>query len=229
MRIRVFQHVPFEGPANIARWAEGRGFPVAATRLYAGEELPPLDAFDCLVVMGGPMGVYDEAQYPWLAHEKRFLERALSAGKRVVGVCLGSQLLAEVLGGRVYRNAHREIGWHSVRRARDAERSAPGSILPAEFLAFHWHGDAFDLPPGALHLLSSECTANQAFEYGKALGLLCHLEVSPESAAAMVEHGAAEIDGGPYTQPAAAILAAPPARYTELERHLAALLDRLVD
>jgi GMP synthase-like glutamine amidotransferase len=229
MRIRVFQHVPFEGPANIARWAEGRGFPVAATRLYSGDEPPPLDEFDLLVVMGGPMGVHDQARYPWLAAEKRFLDRALGAGKRVVGVCLGSQLLAEALGGRVYRNAHREIGWHAVRRGRDADRARAGSALPAEFAAFHWHGDAFDLPPGALHLLESDCTRNQAFECGTALGLLCHLEATPQSVAAMVEHGAGETGGGPYSQTAAEILAAPPARYAALERRLAALLDRLVD
>jgi GMP synthase-like glutamine amidotransferase len=229
MRLHVFQHVPFEGPANIARWAGRRGFPVVTTRLYAGQEPPPLDEFDLLAVMGGPMGVHDEPRHPWLKTEKRFLERALGAGKRVVGVCLGSQLLAEVLGGRVYRHAHAEIGWHAVRRGRDAARSSIGPALPAEALAFHWHGDAFDLPPGALHLLSSECTPNQAFECGTALGLLCHLEVTPESVAAMLEHGADEIGAGPYAQSAADILAAPRERYAALEGYLAALLDRLVD
>ena len=188
-----------------------------------------MDAFDWLVVMGGPMSVSDEDVYPWLSVEKRFLERALGAGKRVVGVCLGSQLLAEVLGGRVYRNRHKEIGWHPVQRGRDEDRSRAGSVLPAEFVAFHWHGDAFDLPPGALHLASSECTGNQAFECGTALGLLCHLEVSAESATAMVGRCANDIGEGPYMQTSAEILAAPPARYVELERHLAVLLDRLVD
>ena len=212
MRLRVLQHVPFEGPANIARWAEGRGFPVGATRLYSGDEPPPVDEFDLLVVMGGPMGVHDQARYPWLAAGKCFLERALGAAKRVAGVCLGSQLPAEALGGRVYRNAHREIGWHAVRRGRDADRAPAGSALPAECAAFHWHGEAFDLPPGALHLLTSDCTPNQAFECGRALGLLCHLEATLQSVAAMLEHGAHEIDSGPYSQTAAEILAAPPER-----------------
>ena len=92
MRVRVFQHVPFEGPANITRWAERRGFPVATTRLYADEQPPSLDEFELLVVMGGPMGVGDEAACPWLKTEKRVQERALGAGKRVLGVCLGSPI-----------------------------------------------------------------------------------------------------------------------------------------
>ena len=107
--------------------------------------------------------------------------------------------------------------------------SPPGSALPAEFVASHWHGDAFDLPPGALHPLDSDCPPNQAFECGTALGLLCHLEATPQSVAAMAGHGAGETGGGPYSQTAAEILAAPLERYAALERHLAALLDRLVD
>lgn len=202
---------------------------MSVTRLWESQPLPALDEFEMLAVMGGPMGVGDEALYPWLAAEKRLLERALRAGKRIAGVCLGSQLLAEVLGARVYRNANREIGWHTVRRGRDAHRSRFGQALPAEFTAFHWHGDAFDLPPGALHLLTSDCTTVQAFECGTALGLLCHLEVSPASVAALVEHCAAEIDGGPFTQTPAEILAAAPERYAALEPLLAALLDGLVD
>lgn len=227
MRIRVLQHVPFEGPAAIGRWAAARGHDLAVAHLYAGQPFPPLDEFDLLVAMGGPMGVCDEALYPWLAPEKRFLERALGAGKRAVGICLGSQLLAEVLGGRVYRNAHREIGWHTVRGGRDAARSQFASVLPAAFTAFHWHGDAFDPPPGSLHLLSSDCTQNQAFECGPALALLCHLEATPESVAALLEHGAADLDGGPFTQAAGEIRAAPPERFEDLYRLLAVLLDRL--
>jgi GMP synthase-like glutamine amidotransferase len=107
--------------------------------------------------------------------------------------------------------------------------SPPGSALPAEFVASHWHGDAFDLPPGALHPLDSDCPPNQAFECGTALGLLCHLEATPQSVAAMAGHGAGEAGGGPCSQTAAEILVAPPERYSALERHLAVLLDRLVD
>ncbi len=221
--------MPFEGPEAIANWAGERGFEVAASHLYAGEELPPLDAFDLLVVMGGPMGVHDEAAHPWLVSEKRFLERALGVGKRSLGVCLGSQLLAEVLGGRVYRNAFREIGWHTVRCGRDAARSRFSSLLVPEFTAFHWHGDAFDLPPGALHLLSSDCTANQAFECGPVLALLCHLEVTPESVATLIDNCGGDLKAGPYTQTATEMRSALPARYHEANGLLASMLDRLVD
>ncbi len=200
MRIHFLQHVPFEGPARIATWARGRGHALATTALFRGDPLPRVRDFDWLVAMGGPMGVHDEAEYPWLIAEKKLIERTLRAGKAVLGVCLGAQLLADVLGARVFRNRHKEIGWFPARRAPGAERSEIFRSLPGEFLVFHWHGDTFDLPAGALHGAESDGCWNQAFECGLAWGLQFHLEATPASVGALLQNCSAEIGSGPFEQ-----------------------------
>jgi len=120
MRIQCLQHVNFEGPASIETWARERGLSMEKTDLSAGAALPGCDDFDWLVVMGGPMNVYEESAYPWLAGEKRLIGDAIGRGRLVLGVCLGAQLIASVLGAAVYRNSHREIGWFPVNRGEDA-------------------------------------------------------------------------------------------------------------
>ncbi len=130
MRLHVFQHVSFEGPAEIARWARERGHTFSVTEWFAGASAPHLDLIDGLIVMGGPMNIYEHRAYPWLVEEKKFLAHAIAHGRPVVGVCLGAQLLADVLGGKVYQNPVREIGWWPI-RWRDTARSAPGwDFLP---------------------------------------------------------------------------------------------------
>ena len=126
MRIRCLQHVPFEGPAHLAFIARDRGMTLERTRVFDGEELPGTDDFDLLAVMGGPMGANDEAAYPWLAAEKKLIERSIREGKLILGICLGAQLIADVLGARVSRNHHREIGWFPVRRGAEAGSCATG-------------------------------------------------------------------------------------------------------
>src|SRR3712207_6761729 len=111
LRIQVFQHVSFEGLGSMESWAASRGHAVACTRFFAGDKPPAPEAYDMLIVMGGPMGVHDEAELPWLKDEKRAMAAALKAGKPMLGVCLGAQLLADVLGARVAKNREREIGW----------------------------------------------------------------------------------------------------------------------
>jgi GMP synthase-like glutamine amidotransferase len=228
MRIHVLQHVPFEGSAGIGAWAERQGHPVATTHLYCGDPPPALDVFDRLVVMGGPMGIYDEQGHTWLATEKAFLRRAVDAGKSIVGVCLGAQLLADVLGARVYRNAHREIGWFPIDLTAEGGADPVFGPLAPGLSVYHWHGDTFDLPPGAVHLARSAGCAQQAFLYGgRVLGLQCHLETTPASLAGLVEHCADEIAPGPYVQDAATMLAAGPADYGRIHQALCGLLDRL--
>jgi GMP synthase-like glutamine amidotransferase len=114
MRIHYLQHVPFEDSAKIGEWARDTGHTVTCTRLCDEEALPPLNSFDWLVIMGGPMNVYEHQAYPWLVPEKRLIERAIEHGKFVLGVCLGAQLAADVLGGPVTKNRYREIGWFPV-------------------------------------------------------------------------------------------------------------------
>jgi GMP synthase-like glutamine amidotransferase len=230
MRIRCLQHVPFEGPAGIADWAADRGHALEIIPLHEGAEPPETGSFDWLVVMGGPMGVADEARYPWLAPEKAFIADAIAAGKTVVGVCLGAQLIAEALGARVYPNGEKEIGWMPV-ELTDAGRASPVlGFLPPSFPVFHWHGDTFDLPAGAVHLARSGPCANQAFSYdGRVLGLQFHLESTLESVAAIVEQCADEIVPAPHIQSAARMLAAGADDYARLRDVLCGVLDRLAE
>lgn len=202
MRIHTFEHVPFEGPGAIADHAAKRGFPLARTRLFAGDPLPSVKDFDLLVVMGGPMGVYDEGQYDWLAAEKQFLRQAMAAGRSVLGVCLGAQLLAEALGAGVAKNPEREIGWLPVRLTPWGKTSPAFAGFPAEFSPFHWHGDTFSIARGASCLASSEACANQAFAVGaKFVGLQFHLETTAESMEALIANCADELaSGGAYVQ-----------------------------
>jgi GMP synthase-like glutamine amidotransferase len=226
MRIRCLKHVAFEGPARIADWAQSRGHMLATTKLFHSQPLPAVEDFDWLVSLGGPMGVHDEAQYPWLTAEKQLIEQTVLAGKPVLGVCLGAQLLADVLGAGVYRNQQKEIGWFPVRRAPLAAVAETLRSLPAEFVPFHWHGDTFQLPAGALHMAESAGCRNQAFECGLAWGLQFHLEATPTSVEALIRNCAAEIGSGPYEQICDEMLR-DPARFLALEPILDGLLDRM--
>ncbi len=197
MRLHVFQHVAFEGPGEIARWARERGHVLRTTAWHDGAKAPDLAKVDGVVVMGGPMNIYEHRAYPWLKAEKEFLARALENGRPVVGVCLGAQLLADVLGGRVYQNPTREIGWWPVRWRAEA-RAAPGwKFLPKTSTPLHWHGDTFSLPPQAQWLAESDACAHQAFAWGRlALGLQFHLEANTQSLGAMVENCGDELKNG---------------------------------
>jgi GMP synthase (glutamine-hydrolysing) len=197
-RIHCIEHVPFETPGHIADWVVERGHSFATTRVYHHEPFPALETFDALVVMGGPMGVHDGARYAWLTEEKRFIEASLQGEKRVLGVCLGSQLVADVLGARVYKNRFQEIGWFPV-HGTEAGRAQWG--LPLHLNAFHWHGDAFDLPTDAVQLAKSAACEQQMFALGtKVLGMLFHAEVTRAGIEDFVRHGSAELGDGHYVQ-----------------------------
>lgn len=209
LRIHYIQHAPFEGLGSIEAWITARGHRLACTRQFAGDPLPSTETFDWLIVMGGPMGVGDEAAYPWLAPEKRCIRAAIDAGKTVLGICLGAQLIASALGAAVYPAPAKEIGWHPVRRS-DIGRDHPLlAAMPDEFTVFHWHGDTFDLPAGAQLLASSEGCRHQAFIVGdRVVGLQFHFEVTPQGVEQMLGEGAGELDGaGRHVQSADGIRA----------------------
>jgi GMP synthase (glutamine-hydrolysing) len=151
--------------------------------------------------MRRPMGVYEQEQYPFLRAELRLIERALAEHKPVLGVCLGSQLLATALGASVEKGKRKEIGWHPVTLTQEARTDTLWRSVPSSFMGYHWHGDAFDLPPSAIPLAASELTPYQAFRYDDATyGLLFHLEVTPSIIQDMVttfdeEWRAAGVDG----------------------------------
>lgn len=208
LNIQVFQHVPFEDIGCMAAWAGSRGHSVRYTRFHAGELPPDPGAFDLLIVMGGPMGVHDESRLPWLVGEKRAIASALKADKAVLGVCLGAQLMADVLGAPVTRNRLPEIGWHKVALGADARRTWMAQAFPPEFTAFHWHGDTFEVPSGAVGLGSSEACARQGFLYGdKALALQFHPEVTEAGMEELIRECGDELRPGPFVQDAAAIRA----------------------
>lgn len=179
MRISWFQHVPFEDLGCIAPALLARGHDLQVTRWYAGESAPALADYDALIIMGGPMNVDEFDAHPWLRAERAAVRAAIDAGKPVLGICLGAQLIAASLGAPVTRNAHTEIGWFDVYRPDGAARGALLDGIPERFAAFHWHGDTFAIPPGAQLLLSSEGCMHQAYQLGsRVLGLQFHLEVT---------------------------------------------------
>lgn len=184
IRVHWLQHAEHEGLGCIEPWLQQRGYAVSATRWQRGERGPAADSFDWLVVMGGPMNIYEYEAHPWLREEQALIHDAVVNKKQVLGICLGAQLLANALGGTVTRNKEVEIGFFDVRLKSEAIRSPLFRLWPTRFPAFHWHGDTFAIPAGATHLMSSEACANQAFmaEGGRLVGLQFHLEVRPDEA-----------------------------------------------
>ncbi len=178
--VYALQHVRCEPPGRIQHALEAEGVRIRAIRAFAGDPVPrEMGEALGLVIMGGPMGVYDREAFPFLVDELRLIENALKKGRPVLGVCLGCQLLATALGGRVRCGPRKEIGWYPVRLTEAARTDPLLGSSPESFVALHWHGDVFDLPPGAERLAFSAVTENQAFRYGEnAYGFLFHMEVT---------------------------------------------------
>jgi GMP synthase-like glutamine amidotransferase len=224
----VLQHVPFEGPGTIAAWARSRGHTLGVIALQDDEDISDATSADALVVLGGPMGVGDEARFPFLRAEKQLLRAYLEAGRPVLGICLGAQLLADVLGARVAPMGYREIGWFPLRWTA-AARSLPGCArVPHEMVALHWHGDTFALPPGTIRLASSDACSEQGFATpgGRAVGLQFHAEMSTNDVAALVLHARGDLaPAGAHVQSEADILAGHARHGPRLQMLLDALLD----
>ncbi|RYY80071.1 MAG: type 1 glutamine amidotransferase [Moraxellaceae bacterium] len=216
MRIHVLQHVAFEGLGCIDHWVQSRQATVSFTRFFSSDKnyLPAIDAFDLLIVLGGPMSVNDQTQYPWLAQEKVFIQQAIAARKPVLGICLGAQLIAYSLGASVYANNLKEIGWFTVEALPNLPEQA--FAFPRQATVFHWHGETFDLPAATIHLAKSAGCPHQAFQYQDyVIGLQFHLETTANTAAQIVAHCADELadeltKNQPYIQSGAQILALTP-------------------
>jgi GMP synthase-like glutamine amidotransferase len=227
MRVHVLQHVPFEGLGSIAAWLDDRRADVWWTRFHASAELPDVRAVDFVIALGGPMSVNDEASLPWLVAEKRFLASAIAARKPVLGICLGAQLIASALGARVYPGPWKEIGWFPV----CAEPAPPGSFpFPASVTVFHWHGETFDLPPGAILLASSPGCRHQAFQLGgHVLGLQFHLETTPDAAEAMIANCPHDLAPDRFVQPEMELRSAPADAYRTANNLMTRVMDFLSD
>jgi GMP synthase-like glutamine amidotransferase len=211
MKIHYLQHVSFEDPGFILTWTKNHGWGVTNTPLYnypkGGASFPPMGDFDWLVIMGGPMNVYQEAEYPWLAEEKVFIKQAADNGKVIIGLCLGAQLLSCVLGGAVTRSPYKEIGWLPVTLTPEARSLPLFSFLPENPLVFQWHGDTFSIPAGAVLLAESAACKNQAFMYqDRIFAFQFHLENTREIIQALAHHCGDELAGGQATQAGSAYI-----------------------
>lgn len=226
MRVHWLQHAEHEELGCIAPWLAARNDHVRRTRLYDGDPLPAVTDFDWLIVMGGPMNIYEHDRYPWLIQEKKLIRDACVTNRKVLGICLGAQLLADVLGGRVTQNRHVEIGFFGLSLTDEGASSQLLAGFPDGFPAFHWHGDTFAMPHGSRNLLKSDACVNQAFAVGsRQLGLQFHLEVTHADAQRWLDVDAPAPDR--YVQPAAEILRDAD-RFAENNRWMDRILERFV-
>ena len=226
MRAHCLQHAPFEGMGTIEAWLRNKGYGITATLLDAGDLLPKAAEVDLLIIMGGPMSVNDEAGFPWLVPEKEFIRGVIDAGIPVLGVCLGAQLIANVMGSQIFPNATSEIGWYPIEPC--VHDRSDVFCFPGEATVLHWHGETFDLPQGAVHLARSAACTNQAFQWGPAvIGLQFHLEVTPDVLKAFTIACAAELQPGTFVQTAEQILGVTADHFRAAEYLMGTVLDYL--
>ncbi|NML20538.1 type 1 glutamine amidotransferase [Pseudoflavitalea sp. G-6-1-2] len=224
MHIHFIQHVPFESPGFLLNWAASKQHSTGFTKLYEEAVFPSPQSLDWLVVMGGPMGVHDEAEFSWLAAEKTFIRECIDAGKKVLGICLGSQLIADVLGARVYRNPEKEIGWMPVSVLHPEHPLTQG--FPSSVTVFHWHGDTFELPSNAIRLFETAACANQGYVIGNNFAALqFHMEVDAPLAQQMLQHGREELTDAPFIQSEATILHLTETHAAATQAYFAKFLD----
>jgi GMP synthase-like glutamine amidotransferase len=227
MNIHIIQHVPFEKPGALSDWAESRGHRIQIVDPTQCR-FPSSDETDFLIVLGGPMSVHDEAEFPWLRLEKETLRKFIAdKQKPLLGICLGAQLIATVLGAKVYRNTQKEIGWFDV-NIKPCGIFKNSSVAAAT--VFHWHGEAFELPFGAELLASSQVTPVQAFQYGdKVVALQFHPEMNFSALQDLLHECAEWIQPRePFEQSESLILKKAQTALPQSVRFLEQILDGLV-
>jgi GMP synthase-like glutamine amidotransferase len=210
MRIHCFQHVAFENPGTILEWAKAHSFPVSYTYFCEADyALPSLSEIDVLLIMGGCMNVDEEAEYPWLIVEKQFIKQAIEAGKKVIGICLGSQLLASALGCLVYAASKKEIGFFPINFTEKALKNPLFNHFSNPYPVFQWHGDTFDIPQKAQLIASTDTCLHQAFLMNtNVLALQFHFEMNEAVIEDMLFHDGHELaEKGDFIQSISAIRA----------------------
>jgi GMP synthase-like glutamine amidotransferase len=197
------QHVPFEGLGSIGAWLRTSGAEVTATRFHEEASLPDVRTLDLVIAMGGAMSVNDEPRLPWLAAERQFVAAAIDRGVAVLGICLGAQLIARASGARVYPNAEREVGWWPITGTSETADVPDWARKGAINTVFHWHGETFDLPRGAVRLARSEGCEQQAFQIGRhVIGIQFHLETTPDLVDGLIENGPEDLAPSRFVQTA---------------------------
>ena len=232
MRVHYLRHAPRHDTATIEAWAQARGHVVSGTHVYESAGFPTLADFDVLVIMGGGVNVYQYDANPWLRPEKALIRSAIDTGKAVLGICLGGQLMADVLGAPVTRAANTEVGWFPVWRTERGRDVPVFADFPPEFTTFCAHHDTFAIPKSATHVASSAACDNQAFVYGdgRVVGLQFHPEVTRIYMEAQIDSakaGPPPFEDGPWVRPPENFLA-PDAPFETCNGLLCALLDRMV-
>jgi GMP synthase (glutamine-hydrolysing) len=201
INLACYMHVPFEGPGAILEWVKKGKHKIQYTRLYKGEKLPEPTGIDMLIIMGGPMNVFDFHIHPWMEEEIAWVKEFIRLERPVLGICLGAQIIAAALGEEVYPGPHREIGWYNLQFFPSLGNYKIFNDLPVTRKVFHWHGDTFDIPGEATRIAASQAFPNQGFIYrNKVMALQFHLEVTPESVKELVDNCRDELVEGPYIQ-----------------------------
>jgi GMP synthase-like glutamine amidotransferase len=199
LRVHYLQHVPYEGLGSIHPWLKQEESDITSTRFFESPKLPDPNDLDMLIIMGGPMSVRDESEFPWLVEEKQFIRTCIDKKKSVLGICLGAQLIANAMGANVYRNPETEIGWFPIEGLTSFEGKT--MCLPLRQMVFHWHSETFDIPDGAHCVARSEGCENQAFQLGKSvIGFQFHLESTPDTVQDLVSHSNTEIIPSKFVQ-----------------------------
>lgn len=194
-RIAIIQHAFFDGPARISDWLALRGMPATLYRPYTGSTLPHVDTFDLLILLSGPMQVDDDQRYVWLAEEKQLIREALDEGKRILGIGLGGQLLAQALGAEVKPMEEAEIGWWPLEKLPDSQRSPLGRMLPQRLMGMHWHTHRFALPEDAVALYrSAACDAQGFIWQERAVALQCGMNSTPSSIESWLNHATHDLE-----------------------------------
>lgn len=201
MKVHVLQHSSINTLGTIEEYAKTKNDRLESTRFYETISPPELESFDLLIIMGGSIGVYDYKDNPWLIYEKAFIKQAIEAGKPILGICLGAQLLADILGARVYENRHMEMGWFPVKAPGGENKPEFHEGLPDEITVFHWHSRTFDLPAGAVQLFESEGCKNQGFIYnGRVVALQFYPEVNEDRILSLIKRFGDGMTNGPFVQ-----------------------------